>query len=99
MLFCGQVPAPELESRWAAIPAGVDILVSHMPPFAVCDMNGGGVRSGSRSLWTAVSERMRPRLHVFGHIHEGYGHKAGIGGENNEHLPVSDLLNYANRYR
>jgi hypothetical protein len=69
-----------------------------MPPFAVCDMNGGGVRSGSRSLWTAVSERTRPRLHVFGHIHEGYGHKAGIGGESDYivHLPVPDLINFEN---
>lgn len=28
----------ELESKWAKIPSGVDILLSHMPPYNVLDL-------------------------------------------------------------
>ena len=70
-----QVPPSQLEAHWAGVPTAADILISHMPPYGVCDTNSSGVRSGCRHLLTAVRERVRPRLHVFGHIHEGYGHK------------------------
>jgi predicted phosphohydrolase len=58
---------------WAKIPDGTDILITHTPPFGVLDreVDGDG-HQGCLGLMEAVF-RIRPRLHVFGHIHGGYG--------------------------
>lgn len=45
----------------------MDILVTHAPPQAHLDL-GLGCRHLVDTLW-----RVRPRLHVFGHVHEGAG--------------------------
>jgi predicted phosphohydrolase len=58
---------------WASIPDGLDILVTHTPPFAILDHSlPSGPREGCPYLFAEVF-RARPRLHVFGHIHAGYG--------------------------
>jgi Icc-related predicted phosphoesterase len=65
----------ELQAKWALIPAGVDILVLHGPPFGYGDgvPERNGVRHcGSPSLLRRIEE-LRPRLAVYGHIHEGRG--------------------------
>ncbi|KAL2822853.1 hypothetical protein BJX63DRAFT_417291 [Aspergillus granulosus] len=52
---------------------GVDILLTHGPPYGMLDQVIGSRESvGCKHLYRAV-ERARPALHVFGHIHEGYG--------------------------
>ncbi|KAL2797141.1 Metallo-dependent phosphatase-like protein [Aspergillus keveii] len=52
---------------------GVDILLTHGPPYGILDQVIGSRESvGCKHLYRAV-ERARPALHVFGHIHEGYG--------------------------
>ncbi|KAL4806844.1 Metallo-dependent phosphatase-like protein [Aspergillus unguis] len=52
---------------------GVDICLTHGPPFGVLDqVVGSGASVGCEHLYRAV-KRARPALHVFGHIHEGYG--------------------------
>ena len=53
---------------------GIDVLVTHGPPKGMLDRTTGftSTNAGCKSLWTAV-RRAKPRLHVFGHIHEGYG--------------------------
>lgn len=68
-----QIPRPELGSKWSQIPPGVDILVTHMPPHGVLDMNTGKVKAGCPDLAAAVMTRVKPRIHVFGHIHESAG--------------------------
>ena len=61
------------QKLWASIPEGLDILVTHTPPFAILDHGGSAERrEGCPYLFEAVF-RARPRLHVFGHIHAGYG--------------------------
>jgi Icc-related predicted phosphoesterase len=66
----------ELRSKWEMIPAGVDVLVLHGPPYGYGDgvpERGGAVRRcGSPSLLRRIEE-VRPKLAVFGHIHEGRG--------------------------
>lgn len=54
------------------IPANVDVLVTHGPPFGILDRATRRVDAGSRSLRELVLDR-KPKLHVFGHIHEAYG--------------------------
>ncbi|RJE17653.1 Calcineurin-like phosphoesterase, partial [Aspergillus sclerotialis] len=55
---------------WSSIriPEGIDILVTHAPPRAHLDLLGLGCVYLLRALW-----RVRPRVHVFGHVHEGAG--------------------------
>jgi Icc-related predicted phosphoesterase len=61
-----------LREKWALIPDGIDILVTHTPPYGIGDRTSRGVPVGCEDLLAAV-RRIKPRLHVFGHIHEGYG--------------------------
>lgn len=61
-----------LRDVWAKVPAGIDVLVTHGPPFGVLDRTVSGTDVGCEELRPAVA-RVRPRLHVFGHIHEGAG--------------------------
>lgn len=65
-----------LEKRWEKIPAALDILVSHGPPYGYCDglrESGGRIkRCGSKALLEAVS-RTNPAHLICGHIHDGRG--------------------------
>lgn len=50
----------------------VDIMLTHGPPLGILDQVLHGPKAGCEHLLQACS-RARPRLHVFGHIHEGFG--------------------------
>lgn len=68
----GRETRETLPPRFEAVPDGVDVLISHMPPFGLCDEVQSGERVGSRALrWTI--ERARPTLCVSGHIHRAHG--------------------------
>lgn len=49
-----------------------DILLTHGPPLQVHDLTTRDVHAGCPALLERVSQ-IQPRLHVFGHIHEGRG--------------------------
>lgn len=61
-----------LRERWALIPTGIDVLVTHGPPMGILDRTARGEAVGCEELMAAIA-RIRPRVHVFGHIHEAYG--------------------------
>jgi Icc-related predicted phosphoesterase len=61
-----------LAERWRQVPTGVQVLVTHGPPLGVLDRTSRGETVGCEAL-TAALDRIRPGLHVFGHIHESYG--------------------------
>lgn len=61
-----------IAERWALIPPGIDVLITHGPPEGILDRTAAGERAGCADLAEAIA-RVRPRLHVFGHIHEAYG--------------------------
>lgn len=63
---------PQLRAVWARVPAEVDVLITHTPPLGVLDGTSRGEAAGCPEL-TAALPRLRPRLHLFGHIHEAYG--------------------------
>ncbi len=67
----------ELEEKWKLIPDDIDILITHSPPLGKLDKikidKDMFISIGSRSLETALIQRPSIVLHVFGHIHEGYG--------------------------
>lgn len=56
-----------------------DVLITHGPPWGVLDTVLPNSRHlGCEELGEAVG-RVRPRLHVFGHIHGGYGEYVAAG--------------------
>lgn len=57
--------------KWRLIPDGIDVLVTHGPPYGILDRTVDGP-GGDMELLEAV-ERVKPRVHVFGHLHEGHG--------------------------
>lgn len=61
-----------IRRRWDQIPAGIDVLVTHGPPAGILDKTAAGTDVGCADLLDAVA-RVRPKVHVFGHIHEAYG--------------------------
>jgi Icc-related predicted phosphoesterase len=61
-----------LRAKWSRIPNDVDVLVTHGPPNKVLDRTVHGDHAGCEALAERVAE-LKPKLHVFGHIHEGYG--------------------------
>jgi Calcineurin-like phosphoesterase len=62
----------ELAEHFDAIPADIDVLITHSPPRGHGDLTAVGERVGSTSLVAAI-QRTQPALAVFGHIHEGRG--------------------------
>ncbi len=62
----------DISQHWNLIPDGIDILLTHGPPEGMLDETLTGKTVGCADLMQAIM-RVRPRLHVFGHIHEGYG--------------------------
>jgi uncharacterized protein len=55
------------------------VLVLHSPPQGHCDTNGEGMHFGSPALLAAI-ESKRPRLAMFGHIHEAWGCESDVNG-------------------
>lgn len=66
------------ERIWGKIPDDTDVLLTHGPSYGNLDDHPAG-RLGCAALSRAV-DRVRPKLHVFGHIHHSYGRKVGADG-------------------
>ena len=62
----------EIKKHWDLIPKDTDVLITHGPPHKVLDETLNGDYAGCKELRKKVLE-IKPKLHVFGHIHEGYG--------------------------
>lgn len=60
-----------LKEKWDMIPPGVDILVTHTPPAGILDQDGP-VSHGCSDLTAAVAA-LKPKYHIFGHIHRHHG--------------------------
>jgi Icc-related predicted phosphoesterase len=64
----------DLQKKWKMIPSNdIDILVTHSPPISILDKTWSKENVGSASLLAEIVDRIRPKVHVFGHIHEAYG--------------------------
>lgn len=60
----------ESVAKWSQIPEDTDILVTHGPPYGYGDMCD--VNAGCHYLLDRITQ-IRPKYHICGHIHEGYG--------------------------
>jgi Icc-related predicted phosphoesterase len=62
--------SPQDRSKlYASIPEDVDMLVTHGPPYGIRD---GATHQGDRELLD-VLRRLKPMLHIFGHVHGASG--------------------------
>ncbi len=55
-----------------SVAKGADVLVTHTPPYGILDKTMFGHRGGSEAIREIV-DKHRPRLSLFGHIHESPG--------------------------
>ncbi len=88
----------EMAEKWRMIPANTDVLITHGPPNGVLDEVPRQYfveNTGCEELRKRV-ESVRPKLHVFGHIHCGYGQIEQFGVKfvnasncNEEYQPVN----------
>ena len=87
---------PGLMSKWEAIPADTDILITHGPPQDHLDISGPPYNEphlGCALLREKV-DTQPPKIHVFGHIHGGYGYKF----HNGTHFFNASILNERYEY-
>ena len=89
MQWAFNVPRGKLSKYWDHIPEGLDILITHGPPYGVLDQsipdgltkyalaNDQQHFAGSEHVGDdellSAVQRAQPRIHVFGHIHGSYG--------------------------
>ena len=75
----------ELAEKWKLIPDDIDILITHGPPNGILDLvprKGWDENTGCEELRKRVEDIAklgRLKLHVFGHIHCGYGMEQELG--------------------
>lgn len=62
----------EAKERWSRIHDSTDILVTHGPPRGILDTTYGAQHAGCQYLLKRIEE-IKPKYHICGHIHEGYG--------------------------
>jgi len=65
---------------WKKIPSYVNVLITHGPPMGILDVNTRHEHCGCWDLDHKI-RKIKPKVHVFGHIHEAYGsykHKDGV---------------------
>ncbi len=64
---------PAANQYWDQIPADLDVLITHGPPYGILDQTApGGEHLGCVELLKAVQAK-KPKIHIFGHIHGGAG--------------------------
>jgi Icc-related predicted phosphoesterase len=87
----------EIALHWAKIHDGIDVLVTHGPARGIGDRMFLGANVGCEDLRREL-DRVRPRLHVFGHIHEAFGEHA-VNGLDTRFLNVAHrrFLSYGHR--
>lgn len=71
----------ELREKWKLISADTDVLITHGPPHGILDEVPRQYfveNTGCEELRKRV-KIVRPKLHVFGHIHCGYGQDEKFG--------------------
>ena len=85
----------ELSGKWEAIPDNTDIVITHGPAFGTLDtVTGRPWDNLGCELLAERIERFRPKIHVCGHIHSGYGYEF----KNGTHFFNAAILNESYEY-
>ncbi|KAL7808738.1 Metallo-dependent phosphatase [Trichoderma aethiopicum] len=76
-------PSSQSSSDWGfqysdfhdfSITKGIDIAITHGPPHGILDISAEKKRIGCPQLFAAIA-KAQPRIHCFGHAHDGWGAK------------------------
>lgn len=82
----------KIAAHWKNIPNDTDILITHGParyPNSKLDVSGfDNEKVGCRDLYEYFNI-IKPRLHVFGHIHHGYGTQTFIHDDGEKSILVN----------
>ncbi len=65
---------PRRQELYKTIPEGTDIIINHGPAFGILDWTSRRTNAGCEALKQRIDE-IKPKLFIFGHIHEDYGTK------------------------
>ncbi len=65
--------SPEAERIWNLIPENISILVTHAPPKGFRDYSKTENKHAGCQVLRERVLSVKPRYHIFGHIHESYG--------------------------
>jgi Icc-related predicted phosphoesterase len=65
----------ELEVKWNGISPDTDILITHGPAWGHLDTVRGQTGNLGCEVLSERLKSLKPKIHVFGHIHSGYGYK------------------------
>lgn len=87
----------ELKAKWAVIPTYTDILITHGPAQGNLDTSGPPYNEpnlGCELLIERIKE-VKPKIHVCGHIHGGYGYKF----DGDTHFFNASILNERYEFR
>jgi Icc-related predicted phosphoesterase len=71
------VNSKELQSKWYNIPVDTDLLITHNPPQSILDQIGKPWFERNKGCEMLLNElnRVEPKIHLFGHIHGGFGYE------------------------
>lgn len=64
----------EIKKKWEEIPEDTDLLITHGPPFGRLDWVTRDYKNVGSVELSRRLEVVKPKIHVFGHVHEGYGY-------------------------
>jgi len=85
----------QLASKWEAIPDNTDILITHGPAYDTLDTVVGRFWDNlGCNLLAERIEVIKPKIHVCGHIHSGYGYEF----KNGTHFFNASVLNEQYNY-
>jgi Icc-related predicted phosphoesterase len=65
-------PGNDICKHWKVIPEDINILITHGPPAGILDITVRGIGVGDEDLKKKLTY-IKPKYHIFGHIHEQYG--------------------------
>lgn len=89
----------ELKAKWNAIPDNTDILITHGPAQTYLDTAGAPYKTpllGCELLKERI-ELIKPKIHVCGHIHGGYGYRFNGHTHFFNASILNEQYNYANK--
>lgn len=79
----------QLKDKWDNIPNDVDILITHGPAYGYLDKVIGGYENLGCELLLNKIKEIKPKIHVFGHIHSASGYIF----DGNTHYINASILN------
>lgn len=89
-LWAFSYPPESASKLWAQIPLDTDIVLTHTPPKFHCDEAKGRGAAGCEALRHTLW-RVRPRLAVCGHVHEGRGAERILWDLESPHVQYKEL--------